>query len=196
MTMIFWKRHWGKPRQGIYDIFENAGLVNVGLSGDPSEFGVQSIKEWWKTVGKGEYADADEIVITADCGGKGYRVRLWEYDLQKVAKEIGKRIRVLHFPPGTSKWNKIEHRLVSFISKKWRGKPLISAAVIVNLIGWTKTKTGLKVTCVLDKNKYKTSCKVSDSEYKSINIKGHQFHGDGIIPFPQINLTSLFIGTY
>jgi hypothetical protein len=98
---------------------------------------------------EGEYADSDEIVITADCGGsKGYRVRLWKYCLQKGSNERGKKIRVLHFPPGTSKWNKIEHRLFSCISKNWRGKPLISMAVIVNLIGSTKTKTGLKVTCV------------------------------------------------
>jgi transposase len=164
---------------GIYDIFKNAGFVNVGLSGDTSEFAVNSIKKWWMTVGKGEYADTGEIVITADCGGSnGYKVRLWKYCLQLLANETGKKITVLHFPPGTSKWNKIEHRLFSFISKNWRGKPLISAAVIVNLIGATKTKTGLKVTCVLDKNEYKTSRKVSDSEYKSINIKGHKFHGE------------------
>jgi transposase len=164
---------------GIYDIFKNAGFVNVGLSGDTSEFAVNSIKKWWMTAGKGEYAAADELVITADCGGSnGYRVKLWKYCLQKLANETGKKITVLHFPPGTSKWNKIEHRLFSFISKNWRGKPLISAAVIVNLIGSTKTETGLKVTCVLDKNKYKTSRKVSDSEYNSINIKTHKFHGE------------------
>jgi hypothetical protein len=129
--------------------------------------------------GKGEYAEADEIVITADCGGSnGYRVKLWKYCLQKLANETGKKITVLHFPPGTGKWNKIEHRLFSFISKNWRGKPLISAAVIVNLIGSTKTETGLKVTCVLDKTKYKTSRKVSDDEYNSINIKKHKFHGE------------------
>jgi hypothetical protein len=164
---------------GIYDLFKNAGFVNVGLSGDTSEFAVTSIKKWWMTVGKKDYAEADEIVITADCGGSnGYRVRLRKYCLQKLANETGKKITVLHFPPGTSKWNKIEHRLFSFISKNWRGKPLISATVIVNLIGSTKTETGLKVKCILDKTKYKTSRKVSDSEYNSISIREHKFHGE------------------
>jgi hypothetical protein len=113
---------------GIYDLFKNAGFVNVGLSGDTSELAVNSIKRWWMTVGRKEYAGVDELMITADCGGSnGYRVRLWKYCLQKLANETGKKITVLHFPPGTSKWNKIEHRLFSFISKNWRGKPLISA---------------------------------------------------------------------
>jgi transposase len=164
---------------GIYDLFKNAGFVNVGLSGDTSEFAVNSIKKWWKMAGMGAYGEADEIVITADCGGSnGYRVRLWKYCLQRLANGTGKKITVLHFPPGTSKWNKIEHRLFSFISKNWRGKPLISAAVIVNLIGSTKTKNGLKVRCVLDKAEYKTSRKVSDSEYNLINMKKHKFHGE------------------
>jgi transposase len=164
---------------GIYDLFRNAGFVNVGLSGDTSEFAVSSIKKWWMLVGKKEYAEADEIVITADCGGSnGYRVRLWKYCLQILANKIGKKITVLHFPPGTSKWNKIEHRLFSFIRKNWRGKPLISAAVIVNLIGSTRTNSGLRVKCVLDETEYKKSRKISDSEFESINIKEHKFHGE------------------
>jgi hypothetical protein len=163
---------------GIYDIFKNAGFVSVGVSKDTAEFAVESIRKWWRMVGKDVYPDAEEIMITADSGGSnGYRVRLWKVELQHLANEIQKRITVLHFPPGTSKWNKIEHRLFSFISKNWRGKPLISLAVIVNLIGSTTAK-GLKVDCVIDNNVYEGGREVSDDEFKAINIRQHTFHGE------------------
>jgi hypothetical protein len=164
---------------GVYDIFKNYGFVNVGLSGDTAEFAVNSIKKWWALIGSKKYNAVDEILITADCGGSnGYKVRLWKYCLQELANNLQIKITVLHFPPGTSKWNKIEHRLFSFISKNWRGKPLVNAAVIVNLIGSTTTKTGLQVKCVLDKKQYKKSRNVGDSEYFAINIKKHKFHGE------------------
>jgi hypothetical protein len=164
---------------GVYDLFRNHGFVNIGLSSDTAEFAVESLNRWWDTVGCKHYEDTKRLLITADSGGSnGYKVHLWKAKLQELANRLNKKITVLHFPPGTSKWNKIEHRLFSFISKNWRGKPLICAAVIVNLIGSTRTSTGLKVTCVLDKTKYKTARKVSDSEYKSINIKKHKFHGE------------------
>jgi hypothetical protein len=164
---------------GIYDLFRNAGFVNVGLSGDTAEFAAESLKRWWELVGCTYYSDTKRVLITADCGGSnGYKVYQWKVKLQELANQIKKEITVLHFPPGTSKWNKIEHRLFSFISKNWRGKPLISAAVIINLISATKTNTGLTVECVLDKNTYKTKIKVSDEEYAQINIKRHRFHGE------------------
>jgi len=164
---------------GIYDIFRNAGFVNVGLSGDTAEFAAESIKKWWKLIGSKIYYSADEILITADCGGSNSnRTHLWKIKIQELANKLGKKITVLHFPPGTSKWNKIEHRLFSFISKNWRGKPLISTAVIISLINATKTKNGLTVKCVLDKKIYKTGVKVTDEEYGAINIKPHKFHGE------------------
>jgi hypothetical protein len=164
---------------GIYDLFQNTGFVNVGLSSDTAEFAVESLKRWWDLVGSKYYKDTKRLLITADCGGSnGYKVYLWKVKLQELANEINKKITVLHFPPGTSKWNKIEHRLFSFISKNWRGKPLISAAVIISLISATKTDTGLTVACVLDTNTYKTKVKVSDEEYAAINIKRHKFHGE------------------
>jgi hypothetical protein len=164
---------------GIYDIFKNAGFISVGISHDTAEFAVESLRKWWRMIGEKLYPDAEEIMITADSGGSnGYRVRLWKKELQGLANEIQKRITVLHFPPGTSKWNKIEHRLFSFISKNWRGKPLINLAVIVNLIGSTKTEKGLTVECVVDKNEYKKGIEVTDEEFKKINIKQHTFHGE------------------
>jgi transposase len=164
---------------GIYDIFKNAGFVNVGVSSDTAEFAVESIRRWWRIVGKDVYPDAEEIMITADCGGSnGCRVRLWKAELQRLSNEIRKKITVLHFPPGTSKWNKIEHKMFSFISKNWRGKPLISLAVIVNLIGSTKTEKGLKVNCVIDNEVYERGRAISDSEFEAINIKQHKFHGE------------------
>jgi transposase len=177
---------------GIYDIFRNAGFVSVGISKDTAEFAVESIRKWWRIMGEKIYPDAEEIMITADSGGSnGYRVRLWKAELQYLANEIQKRITVLHFPPGTSKWNKIEHRLFSFISKNWRGKPLISLAVIVNLIGSTRTSKGLKVDCVIDDNMYEQGREVADEEYKSINIKQHVFHGEwNYTIIPQGNVKS------
>jgi len=164
---------------GVYDIFKNEGFINVGVSKDTAEFAVESISKWWNMHGKTLYPQAEEIMVTADSGGSnGYRVRLWKSELQRFVNENGKSITVLHFPPGTSKWNKIEHRLFSFISKNWRGKPLLSLAVIVNLISSTKTEKGLQVDCVIDDKEYQRGVEVSDEEFKAINIKQHSFHGE------------------
>ena len=136
---------------GVYNIFKNQGFVSVGISSDTAVFAVESVRRWWHTQGLACYGAVDEIVVTADCGGSnGYRNRLWKYELQKLANEIGKKITVLHYPPGTSKWNKIEHRLFAFISKNWQGIPLTSVALVVALINATTTVTGLTVTCVID----------------------------------------------
>jgi hypothetical protein len=164
---------------GVYNIFKNRGFVNVGLSSDTAASAVESIRKWWYAEGNAEYSKAAKIVITADCGGSnGYRNRLWKYELQKLANEIGKEIQVLHYPPGTSKWNKVEHRLFAFITKNWQGVPLISAAVIVSLIGATKTEKGLAVRCVLDEADYESGRKVTDEEFASINIVRSDFHGE------------------
>jgi transposase len=164
---------------GIYDIMKNAGFVNVGISGDTAEFAVQSIRKWWYEMGTLEYPKADSIYITADSGGSnGARVKLWKTALQQLSNELGKTLKVSHFPPGTSKWNKIEHRLFSFISKNWRGKPLISLAVIVSLIGATTTETGLRVKCVIDYNEYKRGIDVSDEELRKVNLQKDDFHGE------------------
>jgi transposase len=164
---------------GIYDITNNLGWVNVGIDKDTSEFAVQSIRNWWNKMGKELYDNATELLINADGGGSnGSRVRLWKKELQTLSSEIGLKITVCHFPPGTSKWNKIEHRLFSYISKNWRGRPLTSHEVAVNLIGSTTTKTGLKVSCELDENKYETGKKISDEEFNKINIIRDEFHGN------------------
>jgi hypothetical protein len=164
---------------GVYDIFKNKGFVSVGLSSDTAVFAVESIRRWWYAEGTNEYPNADKIVLTADCGGSnGNRTRLWKFELQKLANEINKDIQVLHFPAGTSKWNKIEHRLFAFISKNWQGIPLISAAVIVNLIGATRTGKGLSIKCVLDVETYETGIKITDEEFNSINITRDEFHGE------------------
>ena len=163
----------------MYDLFRNHGFVNVGLSSDTAEFAVESLNRWWDTVGCKHYEGTKRLLITADSGGSnGYKVHLWKAKLQEPANRLHKKITVLPFPPGTGKWNKIEHRLFSFISKNWRGKPLISAAVIINLISSTRTEAGLTVECVLDNNTYRTKIKVSKEEYKAINIKKHKFHGE------------------
>jgi hypothetical protein len=164
---------------GIYDIFKNTGFVNVGISSDTAEFAVESLRRWWKEVGGVEYPNAEGLYITADSGGSnGVRVRLWKVKLQELADELGIALRVSHFPAGTSKWNKIEHRLFSFISKNWRGKPLINLAVIVNLIGATTTETGLKVRCVVDCNTYKKGIKTADEELARVNLIKDIFHGE------------------
>jgi hypothetical protein len=164
---------------GVYDIFKNQGFVSVGISADTAAFAVESLRKWWIAEGVADYSGAHEIVITADCGGSnGYRNRLWKLELQGLANEIGKEIRVLHYPPGTSKWNKIEHRMFSFISKNWQGIPLISIVVILALIGATKTAKGLAVTCVLDEAEYDKGLKVTDSELESVNIVTAEFHGE------------------
>jgi len=164
---------------GIYDISNNVGSVNVGISHDTAEFAVESIRRWWSTMGKQTFPSATDLLITADCGGSnGYRGRLWKTELQKLADEISLTIEVSHFPPGSSKWNKIEHRLFSSISQNWRGKPLISHEVIINLIGATTTKKGLKVNCQLDDRTYQKGIKISDEEMEKLNIIRDNFHGE------------------
>lgn len=162
---------------GVYDIGRNEGWVSVGISADTAEFAVNAIKTWWQKMGILVYPAAKEILITADCGGSnGYRNRLWKYELQRFADEASLTIHVRHFPPGTSKWNKIEHRLFSYISKNWRGKPLITKEAVVNLIANTKTSMGLTVQAVLDENEYEKGRKISDEAFASIMIQGEEFH--------------------
>jgi len=164
---------------GVYDVTENEGWVSVGIDHDTAEFAVESIRRWWRTMGRPRYPGAARLLITADGGGSnGSRVRLWKTALQRLANETGLSIAVCHFPPGTSKWNKIEHRLFSFISQNWRGKPLISHEVIVNLIAATTTKKGLKVECALDTNRYPSGVKVTDKELSRVNIERDPFHGE------------------
>ena len=162
---------------GIYDISANEGYVSVGISADTAQFAVASIRNWWYSMGKERYPKASKLLITADGGGSnGSRNRLWKTELQNLANETGIEISVCHFPPGTSKWNKIEHRMFSQISKNWRGRPLESLMVIVNLIAATTTKNGLTIKCQLDLNQYKKVIKVSDDELASVNIVGDEFH--------------------
>ena len=164
---------------GIYDIANNTGWVSVGVDHDTAAFAVESIRRWWNSMGQAVYPKASRLLITADSGGSnGSRVRLWKVELQKLADETGLRIAVSHLPPGTSKWNKIEHRLFSFISQNWRGKPLISHEVIVNLIAATTTRAGLTVHSQLDTDIYPTGIKVSDKEVAAIDIRRDKFHGD------------------
>lgn len=164
---------------GVYDIDRNRGFVNVGTDHDTAAFAVASIRGWWRHEGRRLYPAAREVLITADGGGSnGSRLRLWKLELQKLADEAGISISVCHFPPGTSKWNKIEHRLFSFISSNWRGEPLRDYETIVKLISRTATAKGLKVTCRLDRGKYPTGRKVTDEEMQSINLSRHKFHGD------------------
>jgi len=164
---------------GIYDMYKNVGWVNVGISKDTAKFAVLSIRTWWEKMGKLCYPNVKELLITADGGGSNSsRSRLWKMEIQKFSNETGMQIRVCHFPPGTSKWNKIEHKLFSFISMNWRGKPLTSLQVIVNLIGATKSKSGLKIETSIDKNIYEKGLKVSDEEFKKINIEKDEFHGE------------------
>lgn len=164
---------------GIYDIGKNMGWVNVGCDHDTASFAVASIRRWWWSMGQEVYPDAKELLICADGGGSnGYRVRLWKVELQSLATETGLRITTCHFPPGTSKWNKIEHRLFSHISMNWRGRPLVSHEVIVKLIGKTSTRNGLRIKAKLDKRKYPTKIKVSDAEMERVKLKPHTFHGE------------------
>lgn len=164
---------------GVYDLTQNSGWVNLGTSADTAEFAVESIRRWWFKMGQAVYPNANQLLITADSGGSnGYRIRLWKKELQQFANDTGLEITVSHFPPGTSKWNKIEHRLFSFITMNWRGKPLISHEVIVKLIASTRTKRGLLVKCGLDKNEYQKGVKITDIEMKEIQLKRHDFHGE------------------
>jgi hypothetical protein len=164
---------------GIYDMGRNSGFVNVGTDHDTGAFAVASIRGWWRVEGRHIYPGAEEILITADGGGSnGWRLRLWKLELQELADETGLSLSICHFPPGTSKWNKVEHRLFSFISSNWRGEPLRDYETIVKLIAKTTTAKGLKVTCRLDRRKYATGLRVSDEQMKRVNLKRDRFHGE------------------
>jgi hypothetical protein len=164
---------------GVYDIAANHGWVSVGVDADTAAFAVESIRRWWYKLGQARYPDATCLTVTADCGGSnGVHVKLWKRELQRFADETGLKVTVAHLPPGTSKWNKIEHRLFAFITMNWRGKPLLSHQVIVQLIGSTTTDTGLAVCCELDANLYPKGIKVSDAEMQAINITRDEFHGE------------------
>jgi hypothetical protein len=164
---------------GIYDLGRNKGFVNVGTDHDTARFAVASIRGWWRAQGRRLYPDTRKLTITADGGGSnGYRLRLWKIELQKLADQTGLEISVCHFPPGTSKWNKVEHRLFSFISSNWRGEPLADYQTIVSLIARTTTATGLKVQCRLDRRRYAVGMKVSDDELAGVNITPCDFHGE------------------
>ena len=164
---------------GVYDIGKNLGWVNVGVSSDTAEFAVESISQWWKRMGNKRYPKADHLYICADSGGSnGYRIHLWKYELQKFCNRNNMKVSVSHYPPGTSKWNKIEHRLFSYITMNWRGRPLTDYRTVVDLIASTKTKAGLTVKVRLDKKKYEKGKKVPESEIKKLNIRRDKFHGE------------------
>jgi hypothetical protein len=164
---------------GVYDVGANQGWVSVGITHDTAEFAVESIRRWWREMGHPLYPTARRLLITADCGGSnGYRVRLWKVQLQQLADDIGMTIQVCHFPPGTSKWNKIEHRMFCHITQNWRGRPLISREVIVNLIGNTTTTEGLRIQAQLDDRDYPAGIKVSDKQLAEVVLERDEFHGE------------------
>jgi len=164
---------------GVYDLGSNSGWVSVGVDHDTATFAVESIRRWWRSMGRPLYRRCKRLLIMADAGGSnGPKLRLWKVELQTLANEIGKQISICHFPPGTSKWNKIEHRLFSFISMNWRGKPLLTYQVIVSLIAATTTTKGLRVRAALDRNVYPTAVKVTATEVEDVNLKPDRFHGD------------------
>jgi hypothetical protein len=164
---------------GVYDLTRNAGWVSVGIDHDTAAFAVNSIRRWWRTMGRRAYPKARTLMITADSGGSnGARTRLWKWELQRLATETKLSVFVRHLPPGTSKWNKIEHRLFSFISQNWRGQPLASLAAIVSLIAATRTRTGLRVRCEIDSGRYPKGEKVSDDQMSTLNMERSRFHGD------------------
>ena len=163
----------------MYDVGSNRGWVSVGIDHDTASFAVESIRRWWRSMGRPLYRGRKRLLITADAGGSnGPRVRLWKLELQHLADELGMEISVCHFPPGTSKWNKIEHRLFSFISMNWRGKPLLTYQVIVNLIAATTTTRGLRVKAAIDSKAYPPGVKVAASELATIQLKPARFHGE------------------
>ena len=176
----FADKHRGKViPYGVYDVTRNKGWVSVGITHDTAEFAVATIRHWWSAVGKSAYPHATQLLIMADGGGSnGSRVRLWKRELQHLADDLGITIQVCHFPPGTSKWNKIEHRMFSYISANWRGQPLTSRAVVVNLIANTTTDTGLEIKATLDEAQYETGIKVSDNEMNALAIVPDEFHGE------------------
>jgi transposase len=162
---------------GVYDLKLDEGYVNVGIDHDTAQFAVNSIRSWWEHLGKERYPRTTRLQITADCGGSnGNRIKLWKVELGKLAEETGLELAVCHFPPGTSKWNKIEHRLFSFITMNWRGKPLVSLETIINLIGSTTTRSGLEVYARLDEGSYPDKIKVSDAELEAVNLHREKFH--------------------
>ena len=171
---------WGKGAPyGGYDLQANEGWVSVGIDHDTAEFAVETIRRWWQEMGRPLYPEAKRLLITADGGGSnGYRTRLWKFELQGLSNDLGLEIGVCHFPPGTSKWNKIEHRMFCHITQNWRGRPLLSRQAVVELIGHTTTHSGLRVRAALDKNKYTAGIKVSEEEMKSIRLKPNRFHGE------------------
>jgi transposase len=164
---------------GVYDLQNNEGWVSVGINHDTAEFAANSLRRWWKRMGRRRFPNARELLITADSGGSNSaRSRLWKVALQELADETGLKLTVCHFPPGTSKWNKIEHRLFSFITMNWRGKPLVSVEAIVELIGNTRTREGLQVKTAIDSNTYEAGIKVSDNQLAQVRLQPHKFHGD------------------
>jgi hypothetical protein len=164
---------------GVYDLTANGGWVNVGITHDTAEFAVESIRRWWYRMGSPVYSGAEELLVTADSGGSnGCRTRLWKVCLQELADELGLKIHVCHFPPGTSKWNKIEHRMFCHITENWRGRPLVSHAVIVNLIGSTRTRTGLRIQAELDTTAYEKGIRVTNEELAGVQLKRDKFHGE------------------
>jgi hypothetical protein len=164
---------------GVYDLLQNQGWVSVGIDHDTAQFAVNSIRRWWYAMGQERFPDAEELLITADGGGSNsHRSRLWKVCLQDLADELQMKLFVCHFPPGTSKWNKIEHRLFSFITKNWRARPLTSLEVIVNLIASTTTKAGLSVKAAIDTNRYPTKLKVTDEQLERLRLTRHKFHGE------------------
>jgi hypothetical protein len=164
---------------GVYDIGRNEGWVNVGIDHDTAEFAVESIRRWWRRMGRRAYPDATRLLLTADAGGSnGYRTRLWKLQLQRFADESGLHVTVAHYPPGTSKWNKIEHRMFCHITQNWRGRPLESVETVVSLIGSTATKAGLRIKAALDSHLYEKAIKVSNEQLASLHVRPHRFHGD------------------
>jgi hypothetical protein len=179
-TKDFKDKQLGKVNPyGIYDLALDEGYVSVGIDADTAQFAVASIRSWWRHLGHERYPDATTLTITADCGGSnGNRLRLWKTELQTLADDTGLQINVCHFPPGTSKWNKIEHRLFSFIARNWRGQPLVSRQAVVSLIGATTSTTGLKVYAQLDENAYERGVKVPDAQLAAVNLTRDEFHGE------------------
>jgi transposase len=179
-TKDFKDKQLGKVNPyGVYDLRLDEGYVSVGIDADTAEFAVNAIRSWWRHLGAARYSDATSLTITADCGGSnGNRTRLWKTELQALADETGLQIRVCHFPPGTSKWNKIEHRLFSFIARNWRGRPLLSRQAVVSLIGATTSTKGLKVFAQLDENTYERGIKITDAQLAAVNLTPEEFHGD------------------
>ena len=164
---------------GVYDIAANKGWIRLGVDNDTAAFAVETIRRWWETIGRARHPGAGRLLVTADSGGSNSpRIRLWKRELQRLADDTGLAITVAHLPPGTSKWNKIEHRLFAFISMNWRGKPLVSHQVILQLVGSTKNDGGLEVTCELDLGKYPKGLKVSDRERAALNIERAEFRGE------------------